>query len=1113
MKRTILLFSVVLIFVCRWVSAEEASVPLCDPWESPYVGDDAQGKQTIGLWQFDKGQETADASGHGLTLSLQGATANAKGRFGECLESFAGWPVEDKRHAAIAKNHPSLSPKGAFTIELWISPKPDLKGEYPESFLIDKKYVAHDDYQLILGAAEREGSRVLRACLGFGVDSTTWHSRPMSLEPGRWYHIAFTYDGEGTGSFSLNGLPWGSQLVAGRKAVSPGKHPLSIGDRIGSYYHGFPGLIDQVRICNGVREFRRARFERISDRTCFVRNEADAAVCFRVTNLQDAPLAAGVAHISLAGATPKEVKIAGLGAGQSLEIKYPVPTALRPDPYRLVAKLRLEKPVPYESEEEFTVRIVARKPPHRFPVVMWGIYGNVADETERLKRIGFTHVLGLGADFGKIWEAGRPTEAGKPEEVAQRKKMLDEALANDLGVAASLSPGHAMRKRPEFARVDRQGKPDDKDICALTPGLEEFCFNVGASVAQTYGEFPAFCSALLHTEVRDAAQPCFHAHDLEAFRKHAGFAVPAEVAGRAGVDYAKLAQFPVDRVIPDDHPLYVYYRWYWKTGDGWNGLNTALHRGLKSTGRKDLWTWHDPAVRVASVYGSGGEADYLSQWTYSYPDPIRIGVATDELLAMAGGVRDQKQQVMKMTQIIWYRSQTAPMRKKPGDELSYKARWEQEQPDAPFITIAPMHLREALWTKIARPIKGIMYHGWQSLVPCESPGGYRYTHSQTQHELARLVREVVEPLGPTLLQVPGVKSDVAFLESFASQMFARRGTYGWCGGWSGDAYHVMLYAGLQPEIVFDETIAQRGLDGYRVLVLADCDVLTKSVVQRIRDFQAKGGLIVGDERLAPAIKPDILLSSVKRTGRAMEDKTALLKAAAEFRKQFDLRYARHVDSANPEVIPYRRRFADTDYVFVVNDQREYGEYVGHHGLVMENGLPSDTVVSVQRPAGFVYDLVHHAPVPARQENGKLVVGLHLGPCDGGLYMVTSRAIERIKLKAPEAVERNHRATCTIEVQDAAGKPLDAIVPLAVEVRDAEGRLAEFSGSYAAVGGKLTVTLDIAENDPMGIWQIEARELASGRTAVHTMRVLGPKDWPPARKPLPSDAANPVQPNG
>ena len=37
---------------------------------------------------------------------------------------------------------------------------------------------------------------------------------------------------------------------------------------------------------------------------------------------------------------------------------------------------------------------------------------------------------------------------------------------------------------------------------------------------------------------------------------------------------------------------------------------------------------------------------------------------------------------MKMTQIIWYRSQTAPIPKTPAEVLPYRARWEQEQPDA-----------------------------------------------------------------------------------------------------------------------------------------------------------------------------------------------------------------------------------------------------------------------------------------------------------------------------------------------------------------------------------------------------------------------------------------------
>lgn len=1111
------LLAIVLTLVLpRLLVAEEAAVRLCEPWQAEYQGEDAKGKHVIALWEFEPGDKVEDASGQGRTGALRGAKISPNGRFGACLETFPGWPVEDKEHRAMVPNHASLSPKGAFTLELWIKPKAELNKDYPESFLLDKKYVAHQDYQMILGPASRSGERVLRVCLGFGGDSATWYSQPLQLETGAWYHLAFTYDAAGDGRFYLNGLPWGGQKNPGREAVTPGKHPLSIGDRVGSYHHGFPGFIDQVRISNGVLEFRRAKFEMVSDRRCFVRMEPSASLRFAVTNLLRAPLAQGTVTLDIDGLAEKQVKLTDLASGKPLAIDYPLDTTLRPGAYHVSAKVVVPGADGFQSEERVPVRIVARRPP-RFPVLMWGGYSpdNFTKEVGRLKAIGFNAVLGLGADVGAIWDAGKPIEASKPETVQKTREMLDEALANDITIAATLSPAHSIVSKTEFLRVDRKGQPyksKSPDICGLFPEIQKFCYNVGASVAQTYGHFPAFRAALLHTEVRDHANTCFHKHDLELLKKQTGLELPANVGGRSGVSYTRLPDFPASRVIPDDYPLYVYYRWYWKTGDGWNGLNTALHRGLKSTGRNDLWTWHDPAVRVASVYGSGGEANVLSQWTYSYPDPIRIAIATDELLAMVGGAAS-KQHVMKMTQIIWYRNQTAPIPKKPTDVLSYQATWEKEQPGAPFITIAPMHLREAFWTKIARPIKGIMYHGWPSLVPCGTPGGYCLTNPETQHELARLVRQVVEPLGPTLLQVPGVKSDVAFLESFASQMFAQRGTYGWGGGWGGDAYHAMLYAHLQPEIVFDETITSRGLDGFRVLVMTDCDVITQTMADRIKAFQAKGGIIVGDDRIAPAIKPDIVLTPTKRTGRNDVDKAAIQAVAAELRKQLDARYARAADSSNPDVIPYLRRAGSADYLFLLNDHREYGQYVGQHGLVMENGLPSKAVVSLNRPTGVVYDLVEGRQMAARQEKGKLLIDAALGPCDGRMYMIVPRAIDGVKLQSPATAPRGSEAKVAIEVVDAEGRPIAATVPLRVEIRDSEGRLAEFSGFHRAVDGRLELTLRIAANDPMGVWQIEVRELASGRSAARFMRVPGPTPWPPSPKPAPKGAANAVQPLG
>jgi hypothetical protein len=607
-------------------------------------------------------------------------------------------------------------------------------------------------------------------------------------------------------------------------------------------------------------------------------------------------------------------------------------------------------------------------------------------------------------------------------------------------------------------------------------------------VAEAYGGFPAFDSALLHTEVRDAASPCFHDHDRAALRAATGLAdVPGPVAGKEGVTWKSLPGFPASRVVPDDDPLLAYYRWYWKEGDGWPGLNTALAEGLRTMGREDFWTFTDPAVRVASTYGSGGDVDVLSQWTYSYPDPIRIGTATDELLAMAAGAR-RPQRVMKMTQVIWYRSQTAPLTEASRRRGESRGPWEDSEPDAAFLTIAPMHLREAFWTKISRPIHGIMYHGFESLVPTGSTGAYRHTHPETWRELARLVREVVRPLGPTLVQVPGAPGDVLFLESFASEVFARRGTYGWGGSWAGDAYLVLQWAGLQPEVVFDETVVARGLAGAKILVLADCDVLCEGVVARILEFRKAGGIVVGDERLCPAISPDVLLPSFDRKGKAQSDKAALLERAKQLRADLAGRYTPKAESSDPEVVVRTRQAGASDYVFAVNDRREPGDYVGQYGLVMERGLPSRATVVIARKGGHVHDLVRGREVPARNAGGRIEFDIALDPGDGRVFLVTARPIDAVRLAGPEAARAGASADFEVAVVDPDGAPIDAVVPVRLSVSDPDGRPAEVSGFYGAAGGRLRVRLDLATNDARGVWTVRATELASGREGVRWLRV-------------------------
>jgi len=1042
--------------------------------------------EVVALWQFSPGMEGADNSGNGHSLKLRGESRFAPGGKSEsCLECFATESQRNKPQGAVVKNHPRLSPPGAFTIEMWIRPKEEIR-QVNHVFLLDKKYYnypkdvpeANCDYCLCLRRVQGSQYR-LEAHLGFGKDSVSYESQMFPLEPGQWVHVAFSYDGRGTGRFAINEKFAGRTHISDRGPITPGKWDLVIGDRYGSLFAPFPGFIDEVRILGKVAEYF-SDVELIvvpGTRAAFLRGEPEPALRLLLANGQDTELAEMVVEATLPQGE-YTVTVGKLKPSEQKEFWLPIDPWLRPGRYQVPMKVRDRETGKLLAEQVVSFNMVRRRLPNQMPVILWG-----TGDLDLVQEIGFTHQIVPMVDYERIWEAGEVTEAVSPGRVRDLANTLDEYAVRGLGAVAYLYPASwVMREeklRERFQRIDRQGKPySPPNACGLFPELNEYCYRVGASVGRTFKDFPAWEAALIQSELRDGTHVCFHSHDLEAFRAHAGFEIPEAATSKWGVKHGSIPGFPKNRVLPNNDPLLVFYRWFWSEGDGWNRLHSAVHRGIKDEARPDVWTFFDPAVRTPSIWGSGGEVDVISQWTYTYPDPIKIGLATDELMAMAEG-SGSRQKVMKMTQIIWYRSQTAP---ELPEDPARRAAWEKEIPDARFITIAPDHLREAFWIKISRPIRGIMYHGWGSLVDA-GPNGYRYTNPETKEVLSQLIREVIRPLGPTLLALEDCPADVALLESFTAQMFARRGTFGWGNSWEADIYLALQWARLPSRVVYEQTILEHGLKPYRVLVLPACDVLPESVVAAIGKFQEEGGVIVGDELLCPAIKPDLVLNRVSRTQQPDKDKAALQQIARQLRDFLKERgYSWSADSSNPDILVRLRRAGNAQYLFVVNDRRTFGNYVGHHGRVMEMGVPIAGEVSVLRAGGVVYDLLKGQPVPAKSAGGRLQWNVELGSGQGTLFMIVGEPIHTVRLTAPPVGDRGKIVPLRIAVVGAKEKPVDAAVPVEVQIVGPDGELAEPSGFYATQAGELEILWQVATNETLGPWRVQVRELASGKEA-------------------------------
>lgn len=230
--------------------------------EKGYSQDQASGNDVIAFWNFDGEDGKKDASGNGFDLSLLGKTRiEPKGKFGACLECFpSGAQLEDEPQGAQVEKNDALSPQGPFTVEMWISPRDDAM-QRRVMMLFDNKYYFYPkdlpraNTGICIFMQKRLDKWQLIASLGFGQDSARYETQLVELEANLWRHIAFTYDGAGTGVWHLDGEEIARANHEGRGPITPAKYPLKIGERVGSTHAGFAGYLDEVRFSKTVRTF------------------------------------------------------------------------------------------------------------------------------------------------------------------------------------------------------------------------------------------------------------------------------------------------------------------------------------------------------------------------------------------------------------------------------------------------------------------------------------------------------------------------------------------------------------------------------------------------------------------------------------------------------------------------------------------------------------------------------------------------------------------------------------------------------------------------------------------------------------------------------------------
>lgn len=985
--------------------------------------------------------------------------------------------VQKSAGAILKKTLPETNPENAFAIKTEFIISGQNKPLSNTAMLYDTKYVAiprdnkqmryHRGFMLYLFS---HGNNVYQpgAAFGFGNTSSRVSGKKITVEPGLRHTLEMHFSATGKVEFIFDGKSAGKASVPAGTIAKP-EIKAVFGDRAGAVYQPFPGTICKVKLEK--KKFVPVEFiAEPSSRMVFERLEKSPQINISIRNFSNINYPELTIHAEIADIKIPPEKISKLSANSELNLKFHPDNTLLPGNYqiKLYAADKMGRKI---AENNFEFTIVPSYGDF-MPVLLWGNY----EDIKTIKDLGFTHqIVHLFPRNGNF----------KQSSLNQWIPHLDANLKERLYTFVTVHSHFRYLQTKRHLRTGRDGKTLPRpNLEASHPDVRKEFSEAAASTAEALADHPALDGALINSEVRDSSFPSFKSGVEPAnFKKFAGYEIPSSITGKSPMPYSSNPTFPWDKVIPDDFKELVFLRWFWDSGDGWNPLQTLLsdtfHKKFKGKEhKKRFFTFYDPATRVPPMWGSGGNVDMISQWTYSYPDPIKIGQTTDEIIAMAHGKPGQK--IGSMTQAIWYRSQTAPISQK----VKNPPEWLKHEPQAAFISISPDSLREAYWIKISRRLDAIMYHGVGSLIAPTNHKLYRFTNPESKKVLKELNTKITLPLGPVLKKVPERPFKIAILENLASSFYApKHFPMGWGKGWIADLHLALQWGHLQSGIIYDEHLLKNtAIENLKVLFVPGLEVVTESVLKKLNELRSRGVIIIGDEFTTPALMLDHRIKSVSRVNTdPAGSKKALQKLGkelAELLKEYNLHNA---IADNQDLIIYSRGNNAADYLFVVNDRRTAGDYVGQWGLVQEKGLANSGTVTVAHPAAAAYDLLNHKPIKLEKQKNSCSFKVELGPGEGLPVLLLDREIAAVKLDLPENILRNKPYNININILDNRNNNIKAFIPLEISIIAADGKKLPGSGFYAAENGSLKIAEVMASNASAGQAEITVRCLASGKT--------------------------------
>jgi len=599
------------------------------------------------------------------------------------------------------------------------------------------------------------------------------------------------------------------------------------------------------------------------------------------------------------------------------------------------------------------------------------------------------------------------------------------------------------------------------------------------SIIQAVKCFPAVKVCHLASEVED-----YIPSETPLARECYPFVFPAETPHK----------YIAPGIIANSDKRLIEQRFQFIWGDGLAVQNKRV-ADIMHIYKPDMFVFSDP-VRKTTHYKRYRGMDAVSTWTYSNPDPKRM-LYIETLKAVAKPLR---QSTIPTVSLFNYPGSIAPEDKGP-------------------ILMGPDRLVESLWINLSRNPEALGIYIGSACDPLDDNSKYPYQrYPETFEAMKRFIKDIVTPYGPMIHYLTQNKRRLAILSSESSALYRASpnllGVYQPCQIYN--FYSLLAMIHLDADVIFDENIDDDILNNYDILILAKCDTLTESVYNHILKFKEHGGIVVADQYLRADI-PDIIKcdfdftyrknvtakaiskgivnagrgDTIKsRTARvekaegvfAREDQIIMESYAALLKQKLTGIITPHIECDSPTVLLNTLNNNGAEYLFLINDKRDYGKRLGQYKAILEKSVPQKINIKIRDWKAdklYVYDIIEHKLLPAVVYDNEYMCNINLPAPGGKIVALLSQKIDRLEVLAPKSMKKGSVSGINILIKDNNGLLIRGIQPLLITVKDTNGAISEYSGYYAAQSGIFHLNIIPAMNDASGDWTIEIREFISG----------------------------------